>query len=647
MPLTTPVTREVPGEPPEHCLNDLVYSYRLDSWLAYGEAAANIVANEFPAGVHVGVDIETAGLDENRFSIRCVTASWRNTSNNYQGSYISVILDPRVPDQKKRIRQIMDNASALVFHGGTFDIPVMVMYELMSLESIEKVWDTLVLSKQLYSGDEGRRTLEAVVDKLTSMNDGAVSINTMFKAMGLKNKEFEGLDINSPTFARGAMADTLGTLMIFQPLYENIVKLYLNYYASNKEFDETFNQDKAQYLIEREQVTNRTMIRRSSLGIKVNRDYLAEYAESVKQEMEEAKKMLWDEAGIDAESGNSSSDVVDLLDKKGILPADWEKTATGKLSASKKKLGQLDHPYVKAVLGYRYSNKVLGYLEKVDRMSTLTGRLYPQVYILGASATGRMSYSSPELQQFPDEARPILVPDDGDWVSIDWSSIEPVVIGNVAQDHEFIQPFTEGHDLYVPLGQQAGMIPAHLSEEEAKEHPARKQIKTMFLAILYGRGVKSTAKELNVSMDAAKQMIKDIKDAMPKISQTISKVQSAAGKSGLAMTVDGRVLRVPKSMPYADGQMPKDPFSGYKAGNYLVQGTAYSMLSESINEMHRRGIGDALYLAVHDEIIVAEEYVDEVREIMETAPGWLKQAVGSDVFLATDSNKMNGHWRYV
>lgn len=641
--------------------DEQVYDVRLKTWMSSGDDAINMVRNYLPTDAIVGVDIETEGSDGvDRFRIKCVTATWENHHPSIGGTYFSVILDPRVRTQAAAIRTLTDNAAFLVFQGGTFDIPPLVVYELMALDSIDKVWDTLVLARQLTSSDKGGRTLEDLVTRFTDMKDSKIFhdkldkngnlshsernivIADTFEAMGFSRAEdgYREMDVQSPVYRMGAMSDTLGTLRIFQPLYTAILDLYVNDYAINDPFDGEDYRAKAVRLIEREQKVNKAMLRRSALGIKVDMDYLEKYSAEV-EEFTSAERQGLMEFGINPDAGNANLKFLEVLEKSGELPDDWPRTESGNLSATKDDLENIDHPLVKKLIKYRFMTKVKGYLVKVAGTAALTGRVHPQVQVLGASSTGRMSYTNPELQQFPDEARPILhVDEGGSWVSVDWSSVEPVVVGNASGDTKFLEPFLNGFDLYVPIAKQLGLIPMDMPEEEAAKHPMRKRVKRIFLATLYGQGPKSLAKELGITEKEAREAIDGIYAQLPKVEKFIKEVKAGAGRTGVVRTLDGRVLSIPKD--------PERGFLAYKSGNYVVQGTAYSMLSEVIAKLYDMGISDAIFLAVHDEIVLDASFRETIQGVMETAPEWLVKAAGHEVVLKSDANLFEeGYWKYV
>lgn len=629
------------------------------SWFVTGSHVRHIIDETFRDGCFIGLDIETAGVDY-PFDVKCVTATWNISDLSYPGAYVSVLLDPNVPDQAAMVREITDRAGLIVLHNAMFDTAPLWNYELLSTESIDKIWDTLVLARMRFTSDLGGRKLRELVTHYTSMSNEGDDMKEVFAAAGMNNNTgWMEMGVETPAYRRGAMLDTLATLVLFKVIYDDIIAYY-----SREEYKKNpgaFNAEqyaaKVKTLIGREQVTNRVMLRRSAFGMAIDTEYLNEYSESVRADVREAEQAIRD-LGLDPDSGTASYDIVVYLNERGELPEDWPTTKTGKLSASKKHFESLDHPIVKKVTALRYARRVIHYLEKVSEMAELTGRLHPKANVLGASATGRMSYSDPEIQQFPDEARPIFVPDEGrKWVSIDWSSIEPVVIANVTGDDAFLSAFDRGEDLYVPLGRAIGLIPPDISDEEALKHKGRKLLKVVMLATMYGQGVSSTAAGLGIPDDEVFDIRNRIFSQLPNTKEKLDSLKNEGNRNGMACTVDGRYLTVEKNSDYDANDPRSTPYRGYKAMNYYVQGSAYSLLSEVINELERRGLGWGIQFAMHDELVVDSEIAVETQQIMETAPQWLAEASGGSAKLKTDMNPLweedengnviNNHWMSV
>ncbi|QGJ94166.1 DNA polymerase I [Corynebacterium phage EmiRose] len=577
-------------------------------------------------GRALAVDIETAGTGADSFTIKAVTFAWEEWGDDDGEPFTqTILLDPRDHKQAQLVRGLTDKARSLILHNAAFDWPVLVAYGLAAATSVDKVIDTLVMARMAFPDKTVAKSLTALVGRadLLDMADDGATMKDSFSAAGIStlSEGFATMDIDSPVYRIGAMADTVLTLRLAPVLR-----------ARCREWLETnpfvaVTDDEAYSLIEREQVTNRAMLLGSARGIAIDTDYLAKVTAEYAAEHDTYAATIT-AAGLDPEAGNLGLKVVEHLADKGELPSDWPMTATGKPKADKKAMELLDgHPLAVAHSKLAGMAKVLNYLENVDEYARVTGRLHPQVGILGASATGRMSLSSPALQQFPDAARKILVPDAGrDWVSIDWSSIEPVICANSARDFEFLQGFNDhGADLYAPIVETA--------------HVDRKTAKVVLLAAMYGQGRALLASNLGVSEDEARVIQDRVFQAMPATRDFLNGLRVEGENRGVIMTADKRLLPIPRD---SGGKI-----QGYKATNYYVQGSAYSVLSEAINSLYFAGAANSIILAMHDELVVDAEAADQVRKVMETPPEWLNDMAGRPVILRTDSNPLNGRWRYV
>ena len=626
-----------PGAPPV-TPNYSTYDLRLAAYMHTGTNAVYKVQDylaEPMTARHVAIDIEAAGLGAKAFTMRCVTAAFTQGTDTH-----TVLLDPRRDDHAAVVRELTDAADLLILHNAAYDVPPLVHYGLVSPESVYKVWDTVVSARMAYPDTLVPKNLEALAgrDDLLDMPDNDVSMKMAFTAHGISTTAagWGTMDIDAPVYRLGAMADTVVTLRLAPKLVDAVVA----WLTSNPFANPPTTPEAALALHEREQTTNRVMLATSARGLKVDADYLATYtaeheaARDKAAEHEAARDKAAEAltaAGLDPEAGNVGAKLVELLDSRGELPESWPRTATGKLKADQKAMALLEgHPLAEAQQRVAKLAKVSGYLTKVAAYAEVTGRVHPQVGVLGASATGRMAYREPELQQFPHDARGILVPDNpGEgkgWVSIDWSSVEPVVVANAAGDREFLAGFNDhGADLYAPIVEQAGVT--------------RKVAKKVLLAAMYGQGRALLASNLGVTEDEAAATQAKVFAAMPKTRQFLDGLRTTGDSYGMTMTADGRLLPVPTDV---QGRV-----MGYKATNYFTQGTAYSVLSESINAIHLAGLAEHVQLAMHDELIVDAEAAEDVRRIMETPPAWLESFAGHKVVLRTDSNPLPDRWEYV
>lgn len=564
----------------------------------------------------VAADVETPGLYD-PFTIKCVTFSWKDPVT---GNQHCVLLDP-TRDERARaeVFRVMVTSPAIFWHNAPFDVIGMFTNNLCNLDHVDKFHDTILLARMAYPDTLFAKKLENLADKVLGMKELTGGLQLAMKAMGYRKKEdwYEHGDIDLPTYRFGAMADTAVTLQLAPILYEKCVERLLDHPFSAKGLT---TRAEAEAVIERERITNVVMMRRNARGLEVNTSYLDEYTEKVDADVHRAELVVM-QHGLEPGKGEQ---LITHLDKIGELPDDWPRTKGGKLSFAKDNLEKLQHPLAAAHREVAETRKVKGYLDAVESRSRVTGRLHAQTGILAASATGRMSYSEPALQQFNAEARPIITATPGDTMtSVDWSQIEPVVLANMAGDREFMAPFEAGADLYEPIQRSAGI--------------ERKQAKVVLLASMYGQGDTSLSESLGQSLAAAKQIKRQMFAAMPKTERFIGTITTIAETYGVVPTVGGRVMPIPKF----HGQ-----FAAYKGPNYTTQGSAYDTLSDSINRMYYAGVSDYVLLAMHDEIVCDTVAAEAVREIMMTPPEFLTRWCGRVPVFRTDAAE-TPHWASV
>jgi DNA polymerase-1 len=562
-----------------------------------------------PDGVPVAIDIETPNVTDS-FSIKCVTAAWDDEV---------VLLDPlRNEFDAAALRMICQRAEWLILHNAPFDIPGLVAAGLLTMDQIAKVMDTMVLARMVFTDTLDKKDLASLAAKVLAIPSLNNALKIAQKAAGLVGNEkwFREGDIGMQTYRFGAMADTAVTLRLASPLFEMAVTQELNHpfgiYGLN-------TREEAVALVLRHQEANRVMLRRGARGMEVDLDYLDKYSESVNVDGERARQEVKE---YGCRPGNGA-DVIRYLDANGLLPKNWPTTPKGALKADKDNMERLDHPLAAAHRHIAHTKKILGYMEKTAARSRITGRLHPQIQILGASATGRMSVSEPELQQFPGDARPIILADKGSAGvhSIDWSSIEPALMAWMAKDLAFIEPFENGGDLYMPIVEMAAVT--------------RKVAKVVVLADMYGQGKTMLAAKLGTDTARAMEVKQKVRGAWPVTVRFMNTIKAVAAEYGMALTVSGRVLSVPRY---------NGVVADYKAINYVAQGSCADLIYDTIIEAERRGLGDYLMLPMHDEMVCATEAAQELQEIMETPPQRLIQWAGRRPVIRTDSALLGPTW---
>jgi DNA polymerase-1 len=264
-----------------------------------------------------------------------------------------------------------------------------------------------------------------------------------------------------------------------------------------------------------------------------------------------------------------------------------------------------DHPFVAALLKWREVTKrgklLAGLLEPARR----GGRIYADWDALGAG-TGRMTCSSPNLQQTPHELRAYIKPREGCvLVKADFSQIELRIAAALAKDRRMLQAFREGTDLHRLT---ASLILSKSLDQVGKEE--RQMAKALNFGLLYGMGAAglktyaATQYGVSLSLERAREYRQKFFRTYPGLAKwhrdtnrTLREAKSRGEGGVVVETLAGR-----KRWVYADALTA--------ALNTPVQGTGADGLKAAVAVLYKRLFERGLWgevrivLLVHDEIVV-------------------------------------------
>lgn len=596
----------------------------------------------------IAVDIETPGLDP--LTINCVTVAWLETD----GTLHSALLDAsRRADDGDLLSQVLGTAAWWVGHNTAYDVPGLVSHEWTTPEQVRtKLLDTLVGVRMIDTASKHARSLEACATTILHIPSIAGGMEAAFKAAGFANKDegYRGMDIDRPTYRRGAMIDTAVTLRLWPKVAEAVAHYlthhrYPGYGAASL--------DEAHAIHADSQRVHRIMAARGGAGIAVDLDYLDQYVDRVSAPMSAAESTLT-AAGIDPGNGQH---LVTELDRRGLLPPMWPRTKTGLLSATKDNLALLrGDELVDAHRLFSDTRRIRDqYMAKVAAQASRTGRMYPQFGTHGATATGRGSYTLVELHQFTGAARGVLIPDDHDrehgFASVDLSSIEPVTLANMAVDTAFLAPYERGEDLYYPMVDaldaptRLGYTANPTDDDPTGRIRARKPIKQVLLGIMYTMGAPKLAASLGLylpdgspDVEQAKVLKQSVLDYLGAMSGYMRLVEHQARQYGHTVTIAGRVL----SMEVFGGEVVSR-----KAVNAQTQGSAYDQLAWAKLQLDDLGLSEHIYLSMHDELVTsaAPEIRAEVQRAMMTPhPGFARWTKGRHTPIIRSDVATNERW---
>lgn len=184
------------------------------------------------------------------------------------------------------------------------------------------------------------------------------------------------------------------------------------------------------------------------------------------------------------------------------------------------------------------------------------GKIHPNFNQNGTDSQ-RFSSSNPNAQQIPAKNKDIrnifVAGEDRVYVGIDFSQQEMLCVASLAEDHKMLDSFNLGRDIYSHVASIAFNVPYEDCEEfeadgvtvkpEGKHR--RKMSKAICLGIVYGKGVKAIAEDLNVTKEKAQEIKDSVLKEFPDLARYLEKVVEFGRKHGYVENFYGGRRRLP------------------------------------------------------------------------------------------------------
>lgn len=360
-------------------------------------------------------------------------------------------------------------------------------------------------------------------------------------------------------------------------------------------------------------------------GVRIDVQALQEYSMRLSAERNQLEMSIYEDAGHQFNI-SSPRQLGEVLYEELKITDKPPRTATKQYSTAEDVLVKLReaHPIVNKILEYRSLNKLIGtYLDSFPKLiNPRTGRLHT-MYNQTVTATGRLSSSSPNLQNIPirtergREIRKAFVARDNEHVLLaaDYSQIELRIIASLAHDEHMIAAFKSGYDIH-----QATAAKIYNLEMVQVSKEQRRNAKSVNFGIVYGISAFGLSEQLGISRKEAAALIEEYFAQYPAIKEYIEKNVAFAHEYGFAQTMLGR-RRYLYDINSRNNNLRS--FAERNAVNMPIQGTSADMIKIAMigiyNRLKEQGLRSKMILQVHDELVfdVPKTEVDRVQAIVE------------------------------
>ena len=274
-------------------------------------------------------------------------------------------------------------------------------------------------------------------------------------------------------------------------------------------------------------------------GINIDTAKVFEIKVKLEEQRDRAAKLLEREFKPYEVNLNSSKQLKEALNRVGIPVK----------STGVEEISKFNGRIINALKDYKEASKLLNTF--VDKMpgyvNKVTGRVHSNFNQYGAKS-GRFTSSSPNLQQQPSkfgEWRSIhTAPQGTKIITADYSQIELRILGQVAQEPEYISAYSAGEDLHKLTASKVFKVP--LEEVQKKQ---RSIAKTVNFGIAYGMWSQGLQKKLQsagieTTVEEAEQIIRGYHKSYPAVSKYLFDISEEGVRNLLIRNKAGRVLKL-------------------------------------------------------------------------------------------------------
>lgn len=334
---------------------------------------------------------------------------------------------------------------------------------------------------------------------------------------------------------------------------------------------------------------------------------------------------------------SSSKQVCKLLyDKLGLPPQFNKKTkARSKDDKALVKIQHL-HPVISSMQRLSKYEKMYGtFIQGV--LERIRGDVvYPSFHVNG-TVTGRISASSPNLQQLPasdtwSKLRGVFIPPTGyKIICADYSQLEICIAAHYSEDPLLLKMVRNGESMHDYTAKATGLT--------------RDQAKKMNFTVLYGGTEYKVSEDLGCSIEQAKEYLNLLLSTYKGLKRLIDDCHAKAEHGVPIQSLFGRIRHFPGKYD----QFWELKKAQRQSFNSLIQGTGADFTHHSFVEaawaMQHRGWGRALF-PVHDELVVQakDTACKEVTSMLQSVMSGMGKKYGLLVPLTVEVSEPADRW---
>jgi len=595
-------TEDLPASP-QHTIASLPHNYKLCDTTESQENLLNLLMQH----TEVCFDTETTDLDE----LNAELVGFSFAVEPHRAYYVPI------PESRSEAQAIADRFRPFFESEHILKIGQNIKYDLHILKNygitLKGKWFDTMLAHYLIDADQRHG-----MDFLSAhyLNYQPVSIETLIGKKGKNQLSMRNVELEKIKEYAAEDADiTLQLKIVFAPqlaerkgttLFENVEVPLIEVLCA----------------MERE-------------GIRIDKQFLNEYSETLGADMNTLEKRIIELAGVPFNIASPKQLGEVLFDHLKLDPK-AKKTKTGQYQTGEEVLEKLtEHEIVRCILDARQLQKLKStYVDALPQLiHAKTGRVHTS-FNQAVAATGRLSSTGPNLQNIPirtdkgREIRKAFIPRSEEYVlmSADYSQIELRIIASIAEEANMIEAFVQGHDIHAATAAKVYRVAlADVTPEQ------RRNAKAVNFGIIYGQTPFGLSQSLGIPRKEAGDMIDAYFMQYPRIKNYMNDTINFAREHGFVETILGRrrYLRDIHSKNFT-----VRGFAERNAINAPIQGSAADMIKVAMINIYRTMLQQVkhsrMLLQVHDELVF-DVHKDEVETMKALVKTQMENAVSLNV----------------
>ncbi|WP_246527648.1 DNA polymerase I [Pseudarthrobacter albicanus] len=379
--------------------------------------------------------------------------------------------------------------------------------------------------------------------------------------------------------------------------------------ALSRYFETELKERKAQDLLTTlELPVSRVLADMELAGIAIDMPRMDEQLADLAKVIDNAQELAFAAIGHEVNLGSPKQLQTVLFEELGLPKTKKIKSGyTTDAASLKNLLEKTGHEFLVQLMAHRESSKLRQMLESLKKSVTDDGRIHT-TYAQNVAATGRISSNNPNLQNIPIRSeegrrvRGIFVVSEGYecLLSADYSQIEMRIMAHLSGDQGLIQAYQDGEDLHRFVGSNIFHVPV-----DQVTSAMRSKVKAMSYGLAYGLTSFGLSKQLEISVDEARTLMKEYFDRFGAVRDYLRGVVDQARIDGYTATIEGRRRYLP-DLTSTDRQLREN--AERIALNSPIQGSAADIIKRAMlgvhSELAAQGLKSRMLLQVHDELVL-------------------------------------------